>query len=147
MNPLSLITSFDHVASLFQKDKSQIMNVPDRIIGNPRESLMKDAAIEPSVAESFAGEYFLNSSKFLKIILTHVLGKNNRVSHRKQAMLCPLCHSLIITNVSYSTTSKTHLIAVLLCPILCCFLPYCLNWKNVHHVCPECEQYIGTYEF
>lgn len=64
MNPLSLITSFDYVASLFQKDKSQIMNIPDRIIGNPRESLMKDAVIEPLVAESFAGEYFFNSSKF-----------------------------------------------------------------------------------
>lgn len=124
------------------------MNIPDRIIGNPRESLMKDAVIEPSVAESFAGEFFFfDSLTFPKLILIHVLGKNNRVSHRKQAMLCPLCHSLIITKVNYSTSSKTHLIAVLLCPILCCFLPYFLNWKNVHHVCPECEQYIGTYEF
>ncbi|KAK4874440.1 hypothetical protein RN001_013800 [Aquatica leii] len=62
---------------------------------------------------------------------------------------CPVCHRCIITRTSATPAEKAHLYAVLLCLLGCfpfCILPYCMHsCKNIHHYCPYCGAFIGTY--
>ncbi|KAE8752659.1 hypothetical protein FOCC_FOCC000781 [Frankliniella occidentalis] len=65
-------------------------------------------------------------------------------------LTCPHCHSQVTTNVEHSSNSRTHLFALLLClicPLGCCFIPYCTNsCMAAAHSCPVCHQHLGTYE-
>ncbi|CAB3256668.1 unnamed protein product [Arctia plantaginis] len=81
----------------------------------------------------------------------------NNVEH-----FCPTCKShlvqslkrlqyeLIVTKVERKATTKTHVIALLLCLFLCwpCVcVPYCVNsCQNADHYCPNCNSYLGTYQ-
>ncbi|KAJ6643349.1 Lipopolysaccharide-induced tumor necrosis factor-alpha factor like [Pseudolycoriella hygida] len=66
-----------------------------------------------------------------------------------QMITCPSCRSSVITRIEYEPTTKTHIIAGLLC-VFCCWccvcVPYCVDsCKNGNHYCPSCGAYIGTY--
>ncbi|CAD6190580.1 unnamed protein product [Caenorhabditis auriculariae] len=64
-------------------------------------------------------------------------------------MQCPHCQQQIITQ----TEMKSGLLAWLLCGglvlfgcWLCCCIPFCINaCQDMHHSCPNCRRYIGTY--
>ncbi|XP_055591747.1 lipopolysaccharide-induced tumor necrosis factor-alpha factor homolog [Uranotaenia lowii] len=62
---------------------------------------------------------------------------------------CPSCNKHIITRLDYETSTKTHIMAGLLCLFICwpCFwIPYVVDsCKNANHYCPNCGAYIGTY--
>ncbi|XP_011499085.1 PREDICTED: lipopolysaccharide-induced tumor necrosis factor-alpha factor homolog [Ceratosolen solmsi marchali] len=63
---------------------------------------------------------------------------------------CPSCHADVKTNTVSEHQPIAHLCCVLLCMAGCCFcscLPYCLNaFLSVHHVCPNCKAFIGTWK-
>ncbi|XP_017479570.1 PREDICTED: lipopolysaccharide-induced tumor necrosis factor-alpha factor homolog [Rhagoletis zephyria] len=62
---------------------------------------------------------------------------------------CPYCHNYTRTRLRFKPTSRTHLIALLLCLFqLYCFvcLPYCIgSCMNTAHYCGLCDRYLGTY--
>ncbi|XP_037926371.1 lipopolysaccharide-induced tumor necrosis factor-alpha factor homolog isoform X3 [Hermetia illucens] len=64
--------------------------------------------------------------------------------------VCPSCGAQIISKMKYEPTTKTHLIALLLCCCICwpCVcLPYCMDsCQNANHYCPNCDAFIGTYQ-
>ncbi|KAJ8925137.1 hypothetical protein NQ315_001319 [Exocentrus adspersus] len=63
-------------------------------------------------------------------------------------IVCPSCHAQITTEVQLENSTKTHLMAVLLC-LICCpcvFIPYCTDsCKSKNHYCPNCKSYLGSY--
>ncbi|XP_039957670.1 lipopolysaccharide-induced tumor necrosis factor-alpha factor homolog isoform X2 [Bactrocera neohumeralis] len=65
-------------------------------------------------------------------------------------IICPTCNKQVITSVDHTSSTKTHLIALLLCvigfwPCACCL--YCTGCaRNVEHRCPSCNSFIGVYE-
>ncbi|XP_067005105.2 lipopolysaccharide-induced tumor necrosis factor-alpha factor homolog [Anabrus simplex] len=63
---------------------------------------------------------------------------------------CPSCHAQIQTRVQYETSTRTHLIALLLCVVgcwPCAIIPYCTeDCKTATHNCPSCGAYIGSYK-
>ncbi|CAO1323454.1 unnamed protein product [Diamesa serratosioi] len=63
---------------------------------------------------------------------------------------CPSCHATIATRVEHEASSKTHIIAGLLCLFICwpCVcLPYCMDsCRNTNHYCPNCNAFLGTYK-
>ncbi|XP_023037872.1 lipopolysaccharide-induced tumor necrosis factor-alpha factor homolog [Drosophila willistoni] len=84
------------------------------------------------------------------VIVNQPVNKGNYGSQSKRVQ-CPSCHGFVMTNLMTKPTKGTHLIAGLLC--VCCLwpcagLPYCINCcKNVHHYCPNCGCYMGSYNF
>ncbi|KAK5642968.1 hypothetical protein RI129_009135 [Pyrocoelia pectoralis] len=63
-----------------------------------------------------------------------------------QSVICPSCRSPITTEVKAETTTKTHFIALLLCLVGCCCLPYCIDsCKARNHYCTHCNAFLGTY--
>uniref|UniRef100_A0A1L8EIY1 Putative lipopolysaccharide-induced tumor necrosis factor-alpha factor n=1 Tax=Haematobia irritans TaxID=7368 RepID=A0A1L8EIY1_HAEIR len=69
------------------------------------------------------------------------------VGPKSVEMTCPYCHAHIHTRVSHAATTKTHIVALLLCwTVCCCCLPYCMDsCRNANHFCPMCGAFIGTY--
>ncbi|XP_059611210.1 lipopolysaccharide-induced tumor necrosis factor-alpha factor homolog [Phlebotomus argentipes] len=65
-------------------------------------------------------------------------------------IVCPSCRLSVMTNVRTESTTRTHVIAILLCVFLCwpCVcVPYCMDsCKNANHYCPNCGSFIGTYQ-
>nr|NP_001097421.2 uncharacterized protein Dmel_CG42566, isoform A [Drosophila melanogaster]NP_001286740.1 uncharacterized protein Dmel_CG42566, isoform B [Drosophila melanogaster]ABV53888.2 uncharacterized protein Dmel_CG42566, isoform A [Drosophila melanogaster]AHN56535.1 uncharacterized protein Dmel_CG42566, isoform B [Drosophila melanogaster] len=65
-------------------------------------------------------------------------------------VVCPSCRQQVTTRVEPKATTKTHLIALIMCltflwPCACCL--YCTQCaRNSDHHCPSCNAYIGTYE-
>ncbi|KAJ8956991.1 hypothetical protein NQ318_012156 [Aromia moschata] len=72
-----------------------------------------------------------------------VLGPN------PQSITCPSCHAQITTAVELENSTKTHLIALVLCLVCfpCVCVPYCMDsCKSKNHYCPNCRAYLGRYE-
>ncbi|KPI91185.1 Lipopolysaccharide-induced tumor necrosis factor-alpha factor [Papilio xuthus] len=65
-------------------------------------------------------------------------------------LTCSSCGAAIISRVERKATTKTHIIALVLCLFLCwpCIcVPYCMNsCQNADHYCPNCNAYLGTYQ-
>ncbi|XP_055547605.1 lipopolysaccharide-induced tumor necrosis factor-alpha factor homolog [Wyeomyia smithii] len=64
-------------------------------------------------------------------------------------LVCPSCRATIMTRVEHSSTSKTHITALLL--LIFCFpcscVPYCLSsCKDAHHYFPVCSAFIGSHK-
>ncbi|KAF2897088.1 hypothetical protein ILUMI_09088 [Ignelater luminosus] len=63
-----------------------------------------------------------------------------------QRVTCPSCRSSITTRVEAESSTRTHIIAALLCLVSCCCLPYLIDsCKNKNHYCPSCGAYLGAY--
>lgn len=61
---------------------------------------------------------------------------------------CPSCGQVIVTKIDYESSTKTHLMAGLLCLLVwpCFWLPYVIeSCKNANHYCTNCSAYLGTY--
>ncbi|KAH8319626.1 hypothetical protein KR074_002489, partial [Drosophila pseudoananassae] len=74
----------------------------------------------------------------------------NLLGNRPSMVICPSCNARDLTRVRYETSSKTHLIALLICclgGVLGCFLfPYCMkSFKSTVHSCKSCGCYVGTF--
>ncbi|XP_015509319.2 lipopolysaccharide-induced tumor necrosis factor-alpha factor homolog isoform X1 [Neodiprion pinetum] len=65
------------------------------------------------------------------------------------SMTCPHCRANISTRVEQSSSTKTHIIALLLCIFgcwPCAPCPYCIDsCLSKKHYCPGCNAYIGEY--
>uniref|UniRef100_U5EHN6 Putative membrane-associated motif in lps-induced tumor necrosis factor alpha factor n=1 Tax=Corethrella appendiculata TaxID=1370023 RepID=U5EHN6_9DIPT len=66
------------------------------------------------------------------------------------AVVCPSCHKQIVTRIDHEVSTKTHIIAGILCLFVCwpCFwIPYVVDsCKNANHYCPSCGAFIGSYK-
>ncbi|XP_055547606.1 lipopolysaccharide-induced tumor necrosis factor-alpha factor homolog [Wyeomyia smithii] len=65
-------------------------------------------------------------------------------------LVCPSCRATIRTRVEHDSTTKTHIIALLLF-VFCCWpcicVPYCMNsCKDANHYCPNCNAFIGSHK-
>ncbi|XP_075169476.1 lipopolysaccharide-induced tumor necrosis factor-alpha factor homolog [Haematobia irritans] len=67
-----------------------------------------------------------------------------------QQALCPQCQQSVQTKVEPKATTKTHLLALVLCVLGCCPCACCLYCtdcaRNTEHYCPLCNSFLGTYE-
>ncbi|XP_031846528.1 lipopolysaccharide-induced tumor necrosis factor-alpha factor homolog [Nomia melanderi] len=65
-------------------------------------------------------------------------------------MTCPTCHSSIKTTTISDHQPTAHICCIVLCLLGCCLcscLPYCMSsFMSVHHFCPNCKNYIGTWK-
>ncbi|KAI1722142.1 LITAF-like zinc ribbon domain-containing protein [Ditylenchus destructor] len=61
-------------------------------------------------------------------------------------MQCPSCEAHILTKVDLHAGVFAWVLAGLLCPVLCCCLPFlCDNCQDTHHHCPSCGAYLGKF--
>lgn len=79
----------------------------------------------------------------------HTIVTAPQVGPDPASISCPSCQKHVITRLDYETSTKTHIMAGLLCLFICwpCFwIPYVVDTcKNANHYCPNCGAYIGTY--
>ncbi|XP_011166353.1 lipopolysaccharide-induced tumor necrosis factor-alpha factor homolog isoform X2 [Solenopsis invicta] len=65
-------------------------------------------------------------------------------------MSCPTCGADIKTTTMSDHQPSAHICCIVLCLLGCCLcscLPYCMNaFMSVHHYCPNCKSYIGTWK-
>ncbi|CAL8102229.1 unnamed protein product [Calicophoron daubneyi] len=64
---------------------------------------------------------------------------------------CPYCHKEVKTKTRQRHGLLTFLscmgLCLMGCVCGCCFVPFCVNClKDVDHLCPSCNQEIGTFE-
>ncbi|CAG4925534.1 unnamed protein product [Colias eurytheme] len=62
---------------------------------------------------------------------------------------CLFCNVPVRTTIKLTTTTRTHITAILFTLVCCCCcIPYwCVDSaKNTDHYCPKCYRYLGTYE-
>ncbi|KAK0088129.1 hypothetical protein PV325_013125 [Microctonus aethiopoides] len=75
---------------------------------------------------------------------TYVLG------HTPVKMQCPSCLTDIKTSTVSDHQPMAHICCLILCILGCCLcscLPYCMSaFMTVHHFCPRCKVYIGTWK-
>ncbi|XP_037046421.1 lipopolysaccharide-induced tumor necrosis factor-alpha factor homolog [Bradysia coprophila] len=80
---------------------------------------------------------------------TTVIIAGPQVGPESTMVTCPSCRASVRTQVRHESTTKTHLIALLLCVCFCwpCIcVPYCVDsCKNANHYCPSCGSFIGSY--
>ncbi|XP_016953328.1 lipopolysaccharide-induced tumor necrosis factor-alpha factor homolog [Drosophila biarmipes] len=65
-------------------------------------------------------------------------------------VVCPSCRQQVTTHIEPKATTKTHIIALIMC-LTCCWpcalCLYCTKCaRNSDHHCPSCNAFIGTYE-
>ncbi|XP_034935112.1 lipopolysaccharide-induced tumor necrosis factor-alpha factor homolog isoform X2 [Chelonus insularis] len=65
-------------------------------------------------------------------------------------MQCPSCLADIKTSIVSDHQPMAHICCLILCILGCCLcscLPYCMSaFMTVHHFCPRCKIYIGTWK-
>ncbi|KAG8227660.1 hypothetical protein J437_LFUL007856 [Ladona fulva] len=65
-------------------------------------------------------------------------------------VVCPSCRATVSTRVDQETTTKTHLMCLIMCVFglwPCCVIPYLMDsCKNTNHYCPSCGAFLGTYK-
>ncbi|RZF36310.1 hypothetical protein LSTR_LSTR014574 [Laodelphax striatellus] len=62
---------------------------------------------------------------------------------------CPMCRKVIKSSTEKTVRWTAHLACVALCIAqcyCCCCIPYCMDsCHSVHHTCPHCKYFLGTY--
>ncbi|XP_055686903.1 lipopolysaccharide-induced tumor necrosis factor-alpha factor homolog [Lutzomyia longipalpis] len=80
----------------------------------------------------------------------HTIVNNPPVGPDPSTIVCPSCRQQVITRLDYETTTKTHIMAAILCAFVCwpcAWIPYVMDsCKNANHYCPSCGAFIGTYK-
>lgn len=66
-----------------------------------------------------------------------------------QCITCPHCNNTLVTRVNTEPTTKTHLVAFVMCLFMCwpcCLLPYCMDsCQSRNHYCYHCGAFLGSY--
>ncbi|KYN18042.1 PREDICTED: lipopolysaccharide-induced tumor necrosis factor-alpha factor homolog [Trachymyrmex cornetzi] len=118
----------------------------------PNQTTMPMPSVYPGSSRSTSQPCFNAESNSvprtqLRVIQQHVvlaLGPN------AVKMCCPTCHADIKTTTISDHQPSAHICCVILCLLGCCLcscLPYCMNaFMSVHHFCPNCKNYIGTWK-
>ncbi|XP_057330150.1 lipopolysaccharide-induced tumor necrosis factor-alpha factor-like isoform X2 [Microplitis mediator] len=74
----------------------------------------------------------------------------NTLASSPVKMQCPSCLTDIKTSTVSDHQPMAHICCLILCILGCCLcscLPYCTNYfMTVHHFCPRCKIYIGTWK-
>ncbi|KAH8307090.1 hypothetical protein KR044_004699 [Drosophila immigrans] len=74
----------------------------------------------------------------------------NNLGSMPAMVTCPSCHTRQLSVVKHEPSTKTHLLALLICivgGICCCCIPYCVDsCQSATHLCPSCGAYIGSYQ-
>uniref|UniRef100_A0A1L8E2T6 Putative membrane-associated motif in lps-induced tumor necrosis factor alpha factor n=1 Tax=Nyssomyia neivai TaxID=330878 RepID=A0A1L8E2T6_9DIPT len=82
--------------------------------------------------------------------VVHTIVHSPPVGPDPSTIICPSCRQQVITRLDYETTTKTHIMAALLCAFVCwpcAWIPYVMDsCKNANHYCPSCGAFIGTYK-
>ncbi|GAB0100189.1 hypothetical protein DMENIID0001_161930 [Sergentomyia squamirostris] len=83
-------------------------------------------------------------------IVHHTIMANPPVGPDPTVVVCPSCRQQIVTRLDYETSTRTHIMAALLCAFVCwpcAWIPYVMDsCKNGNHYCPNCGCFIGTYK-
>ncbi|XP_037895340.1 lipopolysaccharide-induced tumor necrosis factor-alpha factor homolog [Glossina fuscipes] len=65
-------------------------------------------------------------------------------------IVCPRCGQSVLTKLNYKATTRTHIIALILCLMGCWFCApvlYCTRCaRNIEHYCPNCNAFLGIYD-
>ncbi|SPP72855.1 Hypothetical predicted protein [Drosophila guanche] len=71
------------------------------------------------------------------------------VGPEPSSLICPSCQQNVTTRTEPKASTKTHLIALIMClTCLWCFacLPYCAtSCMNANHFCGNCNKFVGVY--
>ncbi|XP_023172792.1 lipopolysaccharide-induced tumor necrosis factor-alpha factor homolog [Drosophila hydei] len=77
-------------------------------------------------------------------------GAQNNLGRMPTFAVCPSCHARQQTTVKHEPSTKTHLLALLIClvgGICCCCVPYCVDsCQSAVHTCSSCGAFVGTYQ-
>ncbi|XP_070850820.1 lipopolysaccharide-induced tumor necrosis factor-alpha factor homolog [Drosophila suzukii] len=72
------------------------------------------------------------------------------VGPKSCTVVCPNCNQQVRTRVTHQATTRSHLIALLLCFTFlwpCAACVYCTPCaRNAEHYCPACKVLVATYE-
>ncbi|KAI1702593.1 LITAF-like zinc ribbon domain-containing protein [Ditylenchus destructor] len=61
-------------------------------------------------------------------------------------MQCPSCHAKVVSSVNRRAGGFAWVMALLLCGVLCCCLPFCIDGcQDSHHNCPNCGAFLGKH--
>ncbi|XP_063240053.1 lipopolysaccharide-induced tumor necrosis factor-alpha factor homolog [Bacillus rossius redtenbacheri] len=78
-----------------------------------------------------------------------IVGGGAGLGSASTTIQCPSCHATVKTRVEREATTRTHLIALVMCLFVCwpcCLFPYCIDsCKGANHYCPSCGAYVGAY--
>ncbi|XP_034476335.1 lipopolysaccharide-induced tumor necrosis factor-alpha factor homolog isoform X2 [Drosophila innubila] len=76
--------------------------------------------------------------------------QNNNLGRMPVTVTCPSCHTRQRTNVNHEPSTKTHLLALLICLVggICCWcIPYYRgSCQNVIHTCRLCGEIVGIFK-
>ncbi|XP_050524570.1 lipopolysaccharide-induced tumor necrosis factor-alpha factor homolog [Daktulosphaira vitifoliae] len=79
-----------------------------------------------------------------------IVQQNPPLARTPVQMICPACKSQIISTIQEDTTPSAYLCCALTYFTSCCLcscLPFCMDaFKMVHHTCPQCKTFLGTYK-
>lgn len=104
---------------------------------------LESSNIPPPPYNSQPSPMTLGQMRDIQIVMSVELGPH------PLPMQCPHCRVHIVS----STQTRAGLLAWLVCGILaligcwpCCILPFCVpKCQDVHHFCPNCNAFLGTY--
>ncbi|XP_014471884.1 PREDICTED: lipopolysaccharide-induced tumor necrosis factor-alpha factor homolog [Dinoponera quadriceps] len=122
-------------------------NQPPNQTTMPTASAMYPATSQSTSQPRFNPEPSSVSQPEVRVIHQHVaytLGPN------PVKMSCPSCLADIKTTTISDHQPSAHICCIVLCLLGCCLcscLPYCMSaFMSVHHFCPNCKNYIGTWK-
>ncbi|XP_063240048.1 lipopolysaccharide-induced tumor necrosis factor-alpha factor homolog [Bacillus rossius redtenbacheri] len=78
-----------------------------------------------------------------------VVSNASLLGNASTTVQCPSCRATVQTRVQFETSTRTHLMALLLCLVgcwPCAVIPYCTeSCQNATHYCPSCGAFLGAY--
>ncbi|XP_050423934.1 lipopolysaccharide-induced tumor necrosis factor-alpha factor homolog [Adelges cooleyi] len=65
-------------------------------------------------------------------------------------LICPTCRAQVVSSIREESSNGAYLCCMLLFVVgcaLCSCVPFCMDsFKKVHHTCPKCDTFFGTYQ-
>lgn len=132
--------SASHHLQLTSNINSSLSSLQD----NLRECFQSDNNSKLSrVSSSIIQRHRLFSRLFLFLVIT-----TSAFGPDPMCLTCPSCQKPITSQIDYESSTKTHLMAGLICLLFwpCFCLPYLMDsCKNANHYCPHCRAYLGSF--
>lgn len=118
----------------------------------PNQTTMPTSSVHPASSQSVTQPHFNVESNSIpqpevRVIHQHVAYALGPSSVK---MTCPTCRADIKSTTISDPQPSAHICCIVLCLFGCCLcscLPYCMSaFMSVHHFCPNCKNYIGTWK-